>query len=178
MPKHSPAIADPPIDDIMSLYKRPGFLLRRAHQISVSLFTEAAADFGVTTTQYGVLVILRSTEGLDQIGLSKKVGLDRSTTGLVVKKLEERGLVVRCDDPNDLRRKVIVLTAKGERLLDSLRVPAARAQEQALSAFDPDEAAHFLSLLDKFVQTFNSVTRAPLLAESSGNASNESEGGR
>lgn len=148
-----------------SLYKRPGFLLRRAHQISVSLFMHESADIGATTTQYGVLVILRHCEGLDQIGLSKKVGLDRSTTGLVVKKLADDGLVVRVADPNDRRRKVIVLTAKGERHLERLREPAARAQDIALSAFTPDEATQFLSLLGKFVDKFNNITRAPIIPD-------------
>lgn len=148
-----------------ALYKRPGFLLRRAHQISVSLFMEESAGFGVTTTQYGVLVILRACEGLDQIGLSKKVGLDRSTTGLVVKKLESDGLVVRVEDPEDRRRKIIVLTAKGERKLESLKDAAARSQAVALSAFTPEEAEQFLGLLNTFVNRFNGVTRAPIIED-------------
>ena len=155
-------------DGIQSLYKRPGFMLRRAHQISVSIFMEEAGKLGVTTTQYGVLVILRSCDGLDQIGVSKKVGLDRSTAGLVIKKLESDGLVLRIEDPGDRRRKVIVLTAKGERMLASLRGPAARAQEVALSAFEPEEATQFLALLEKFVGKFNGVTRAPIIADEIG----------
>jgi MarR family transcriptional regulator, lower aerobic nicotinate degradation pathway regulator len=152
-----------PENGIDALYKRPGFLLRRAHQISVSLFMEEAGkQLATTTTQYGILVILRSCEGLDQIGLSKKVGLDRSTTGLVIKKLEGEGLIVRLEDPKDNRRKIIVLTARGERKLESLSAPAARAQEIALSAFEPDEAEQFLVLLEKFVNRFNGVTRAPI----------------
>lgn len=148
-----------------ALYKRPGFLLRRAHQISVSLFMDQAAEQGVTTTQYGVLVILRAFEGLDQIGLSKKVGLDRSTTGLVIKRLETDNLVVRVEDPLDRRRKIIVLTAKGERKLESLRPAAARSQEIALSVFTPDEASQLLDLLEKFVTNFNGVTRAPIIID-------------
>jgi DNA-binding MarR family transcriptional regulator len=158
-----PHEADASAQSVDALYKRPGFMLRRAHQISVSLFMEQAAAFGVTTTQYGVLVILRACEGLDQISLSKKVGLDRSTTGLVIKKLETEGLVVRIEDALDHRRKIIVLTAKGERKLESLRTAAARSQAIALSAFTPAEAEQFLSLLGKFVAKFNGVTRAPII---------------
>jgi DNA-binding MarR family transcriptional regulator len=150
---------------VNALYKRPGFMLRRAHQISVSLFMEQTEPFGVTTTQYGVLVILRCYEGLDQIGLSKKVGLDRSTTGMVIKKLEGDGLVVRVEDPEDRRRKIIVLTAKGERKLEGLRPGAAKAQEIALSAFTEEEADQFLTLLGKFVDKFNGVTRAPIVPD-------------
>lgn len=148
-----------------ALYKRPGFLLRRAHQISVSLFMEESAEFNITTTQYGVLVILRGFENLDQIGLSKKVGLDRSTTGLVVKRLESEGLVVRVEDRADRRRKVIVLTGKGERKLENLKHAASVARDRSLSAFTPEEGAEFLHLLEKFVDKFNGVTRAPIVLD-------------
>lgn len=157
----SSSTATPPSVD--ALYRRPGFMLRRAHQIAVSLFMEQPDADGTTTTQYGVLVILRACEGLDQIGLSKKVGLDRSTTGLVIKKLEEEGHVVRVEDPEDLRRKVLVLTARGERKLESLRSVAAQSQEKALSVFSPKEAEQFLKLLSKFVDHFNGITRAPII---------------
>ena len=162
MASNTPTALPPSLD---ALYKRPGFMLRRAHQISVSLFMEQPGAAGVTTTQYGVLVILRACEGLDQIGLSKKVGLDRSTTGLVIKKLESDGFVVRVQDPEDRRRKVIVLTAKGERKLEELKPVAVKAQETALSAFTAEEATQFLDLLGKFVDRFNGVTRAPIVVD-------------
>ena len=146
-----------------TLYTRPGFLLRRAHQIAVTLFLNELDDKAVTTTQYGVLVILRHCEGLDQIALSKKVGLDRTTTALVVSKLEHKGLAVRMPDPNDGRRKVIVLTGRGERMLERLKAPAKKAQERALSVFSADEAEEFVALLDKVVAHFNTQTRAPIL---------------
>jgi MarR family transcriptional regulator, lower aerobic nicotinate degradation pathway regulator len=148
-----------------ALYHRPGFMLRRAHQISVSLFMQQPDATDITTTQYGVLVILRACEGLDQISLAKKVGLDRSTTGLVITKLETSGYVVRVTDPQDLRRKVIVLTAKGERKLESLKGVAARSQEMALSVFTPAEARQFVTLLSKFVAHFNETTRAPIVKD-------------
>lgn len=152
-------------NSVDALYKRPGFLLRRAHQISVSLFMEETAEFNITTTQYGVLVILRGFEDLDQIGLSKKVGLDRSTTGLVVKRLESEGLVVRVEDRADRRRKVIVLTGKGERKLENLKHAAGVARDRSLSAFTAEEGAEFLRLLEKFVDKFNGVTRAPIVLD-------------
>jgi len=69
------------------------------------------------------------------------------------------------EDAEDRRRRIIVLTAKGERQLEKLRPSAAKAQERALSVFSEEEAALFLSLLEKFVNKFNGVTRAPLVQE-------------
>src|SRR5262252_4957324 len=77
------------------LYRRPGFMIRRAHQIAVSLFLEETGELGITTTQYGILFLLKHRPGIDQISAAKLIGLDRSTTGMVVNKLEQAGLVRR-----------------------------------------------------------------------------------
>ena len=77
-----------PNDPLDELYRRPGFMIRRAHQIAVSLFLEETGELGITTTQYGILVLLKHHDGIDQITVSKLLGLDRSTTGTVLEKLE------------------------------------------------------------------------------------------
>lgn len=148
-----------------ALYSRPGFLLRRAHQISVALFLEEAAGFGLTTTQYGTMVVLRARGSLDQVGIATLVGIDRSTTALVVGKLEDAGYVERRDDPVDKRRKIITLSPAGHAMLDRVAEPAQRARDRALEAFSPRDAAKFLALLGRFVDAFNEQTRAPIRAD-------------
>jgi MarR family transcriptional regulator, lower aerobic nicotinate degradation pathway regulator len=150
------------VTDLQALYKRPGFLMRRAHQIAVSIFMDETAPTGVTTTQYGLMYILRARPGLDQISLAKLIGLDRSTTGLVLGKLERSGLVVRQPSAHDRRRKELALTPQGETLLVSLAEPVQRAQAKAMEPFTEAERVQFLSLLEKFVTVYNGVVRAPL----------------
>jgi DNA-binding MarR family transcriptional regulator len=161
-----------------ALYARPGFLMRRAHQISVSLFTQETADLGITSTQYGVLYVLEARGRLDQIGLAQLVGIDRSTAALVVGKLEEAGYIKREEDPDDRRRKLLVLTRRGRKMLDDMAEPARRAQEQALSVFGEPERATFLSLLQTFVCAFNEETRAPIIPEADGKAARRRKNGK
>lgn len=146
------------------LYRRPGFMLRRAHQISVALFLEETAGLGLTTTQYGTMVALRARGSLDQVGIATLVGIDRSTTALVVSKLEEAGYVERRDDAVDKRRKIITLSKAGHAMLDGAAAPAQRAKERTLQAFSARDAAKFLALLERFVDVFNEQTRAPIRA--------------
>lgn len=153
------------------LYRRPGFLLRRAHQISVSLFLEEAAGLGLTTTQYGTMVVLRARGSLDQVGIATLVGIDRSTTALVVSKLEEAGYIERRDDAVDKRRKVITLSKTGHKMLERVAEPAQRARERALAAFGKQDAAKFVALLERFVDVFNENTRAPIRSMSGNDAS-------
>ena len=136
-------------------------MIRRAHQIAVSLFLAETGALGVTNRQYGILFALRHRPGIDQISVARLLGLDRSTTGMVIKKLEQAGLIGRGVGARDRRRASLTLTRAGERLLDRLAAPAQRAQARVLSGFTPPERAQFLALLDKFIRNFNDSTRVP-----------------
>lgn len=156
---------EPRGESLDALYGRPGFLLRRAHQISVALFLEETAETGLTTTQFGTLIVLRARGSLDQVGIATLVGIDRSTTALVVSKLADAGYIERRDDPVDRRRKIITLSEAGHAILDRVTQPAQRARERALEPFSAKDAAKFLSLLERFVEVFNEQTRASIRSE-------------
>jgi DNA-binding MarR family transcriptional regulator len=156
------SITKSPIEE---LHQRPGFLIRRAQQIAVALFLEETGPLGITNTQYGILLVLKNRPGIDQISVAKLLGLDRSTTGMVLGKLETAGLIERQVEKQDRRRHNLALTAAGERILDQLAEPARRAQKRVLSAFNPEEQTAFVKLLDKFVGKFNGSTRVPLDAQ-------------
>jgi DNA-binding MarR family transcriptional regulator len=147
------------------IYRRPGFMLRRAHQIAVGIFAEEGGEFDLTTTQHGVLTALRTFPALDQISLGRLLGLDRSTIGTVVKRLEARGLIRRGISKDDRRRRILDLTVEGERLQGAVGEAAARAQDRLLSAFTPLEAAMLLGLLTKLIEINNAETRVPMRAE-------------
>lgn len=161
-------VASPPKAALEELYQRPGFLIRRAQQIAVSLFLEETGELGITNTQYGILLVLKNRPGIDQISVAKLLGLDRSTTGMVLGKLEKAGLVGRCIGTRDRRKRALALTHAGEVMLEALAEPARRAQAQVLSPFTAEERTMFLRLLEKFVGTFNDSTRVPLEAHRDG----------
>jgi DNA-binding MarR family transcriptional regulator len=150
------------------LYRRPGFMIRRVHQIAVALFIEETGKLGVTNRQYGILFVLKHRPGIDQISVANLLGLDRSTTGMVLKKLEEDGLVARSVGAHDRRRHSLKLTRSGEKMLSQLAEPARKAQARVLSAFTPQEQTLFLELLHKFMCAFNDSTRVPLDPHRSG----------
>ena len=149
----------PSLEDI---YGRPGFMIRRAHQIAVAIFLEEARESRITPTQYGVLLILERRPGIDQNTLARLLGLDRSTTGMVVRKLAERGLLARATGVGDLRRRELRLTRPGATLLDEIVVGARRAQQRLLSPLPARERRRFLDLLARLTEAFNETTRVPV----------------
>ena len=102
-------------------------MIRRAHQIAVSLFLEETGALGITNRQYGILLVLKHRPGIDQITVAKHLGLDRSTTGMVLNKLERDGLVGRVIGANDRRKRSLKLTPAGERMLRRLAAPGRRS---------------------------------------------------
>src|SRR5580704_6837883 len=98
---------------LQELRRRPGFMIRRAHQIGVAVFLEETAELRVTTTQYGILYVLDARPDIDQITLARLLGLDRSTTGMVLETLEDGGFVRRKVAVHDKRRRSLSLTPAG-----------------------------------------------------------------
>jgi MarR family transcriptional regulator, lower aerobic nicotinate degradation pathway regulator len=144
------------------LYRRPGFMIRRAHQIAVAIFLDETRESRITPTQYGVLVILERRPGIDQNTLARLLGLDRSTTGLVVRKLAERGLIARAAGAADMRRRELKLTRPGVVLLDRVAASTHRAQRRLLSPLPARERKRFLDLLARLAEAFNRTTRVPV----------------
>ena len=64
---------------LSDMYQRPGFLLRRAHQISAAIFEAACADLELTQAQYGALTVLASEPGIDQTRLARALAFDKVT---------------------------------------------------------------------------------------------------
>ena len=140
----------------------PGHLMRRCQQIAVSVFLDECRDWDLTPLQFAVLVALSRDGPEDQMRLGGALALDRTTIGVVVKKLEERGLVARSVSEKDRRSKPVSITADGlAHLLDVL--PAAEtAQDRMPAPLSAAERRQFVSLLQKMADGNNDESRAPL----------------
>ena len=156
-----PSASSRPPADLRGLYERPGFMIRRAHQIATSIFLDASAPLGATPTQYGVLSVLDAKPGLDQITLARRLGLDRSTAGTVVRTLTMAGHVARSVGP-DRRRRTLHLTTAGMERLAALHPPATAAIDRLMRPLDETERSTFLFLLGKVTRAHNEASRVPI----------------
>lgn len=144
------------------LYDMPGHLIRRCHQISVGTFQDLCGDFDLTSIQFAVIWGIAQRPGVDQVQLSGVVGIDRTTIGNVLLRLEKRGIVSRAADDQDRRVKRLTLTDAGKKLLADA-MPAVRAvQDQLLAPLKKQEREDFIRLLGKVVSLNNENSRAPL----------------
>lgn len=147
------------------LSHRPGFLIRRLHQIHLALFAEECASFDVTPVQYSIMTVVAEQPGLEQARLAYEVGIDRTTLANVVARLETRGLIRRDASDTDRRLKLVSLTRRGTTLLAKMDEPARRAHDRTIEALPPKERARFMEVLRRLVDAGNEYGRAPLRLE-------------
>jgi DNA-binding MarR family transcriptional regulator len=133
------------------LTERPGFLVRRLHQIHVGLFVEMCGSFGVTPLQYSLLSALMERGEADQTSLANAVALDRTTTTGALKRLEARGLVSREISAADRRSQTCRLTPAGQELHGAMEQAARRAHEATTAALTAGEQATLINLMKKIV---------------------------
>lgn len=144
------------------IWKRPGFLIRRLHQIQVAVFMAESAELEITPVQLGILTIVGESPGVGQIEISEELGLDRSNVANVVERLTRRGLLRQRVSSEDRRKKEITLTRSGQTVLEKIEESAIRGQRKILSAFTEDERKVFLALLTRLVHANNHLGRAVL----------------
>src|SRR5258708_19792089 len=127
--------------DPWPLRQRPGFLIRRLHQIHVALFQEKCAEFEITPLQYSLLSALAVRGTADQTSLAVDVSLDRTTTTGALKRLQARRFIERAVRRDDRRARACRLTAAGTTLLvkmESAARPAHRHTLPTLPKPDPN----------------------------------------
>jgi DNA-binding MarR family transcriptional regulator len=115
------------------------------------------APRGATAPMYNVLLRL-STEGqLSQQELALDAGLDAAGVSRLVAKLYDMKLVAIKVDPQDRRRRLVRLTAKGEAFEQALEPVVDAAMRHAVIGLDENEEYELLRILDKTVRSMVEV---------------------
>jgi DNA-binding MarR family transcriptional regulator len=147
-------------NDYRALSRRPGFLIRRLHQIHLALFVEECGSFNVTPVQYSLMTVLAERPGLEQLDLANEIGVDRSTIGDVLIRMERRGLVRRRVSAGDRRAKLVQLTAKGAKIHRAMARAVQRTHDRTLDALPTRNRKDFLRDLARLVEINNHIGRA------------------
>jgi DNA-binding MarR family transcriptional regulator len=144
------------------LWSRPGYLVRRLHQIHVGLFTDECGGDDITPVQFGMLSALENGEEMDQLTLSTAVGVDRVSGADVIRRMERRGLFERNPSKKDKRAKLIKITDAGKAFANHVRPLMANAQTKLVEPLTLEEREEFLRLIMKLVDANNNASRAPM----------------
>jgi DNA-binding MarR family transcriptional regulator len=117
--------------------------------------SDAIADSGLTTLQYGALLYLakqRDPRGVEQNKLAAGMDVDRNSASLLVEQLVTRELVERHVNGDDRRVRLLRLSPKGKKLVARLEPAHLAANERILSPLTEKERELLFSLIIRVVE--------------------------
>lgn len=136
-----------------SLQARPGFLIRRLHQLHTALFTEECGSENITPIMYSVLSALAQSGPVDQTTLSRAIAVDKTNMADVLERLRKRGLIRRRVSSRDKRVRLATLTQEGQDLLDRVDARAERAHIRTIEDLTPDQQTMFIDLMTHILRS-------------------------
>jgi len=161
--------------EFSELWNRPGFLVRRLHQIHIAMFLEGTRKHHVTPVQFGVLSVLNDRdEALDQVTIAAEVGIDRNTAADVIRRLQRRGLLERPESDRDKRAKLARLSEEGRAFVRRVFPAMERAQDRFIKPLNAQERKRLRHLMQKLVLANNDSGRARLRLNSAPASDRES----
>jgi DNA-binding MarR family transcriptional regulator len=128
-----------------------GKLLRRAHRTYSRKLQDELAAHRVSLAQYLHLRELWELNGITQVELSQKVGIEKASSTAVLDSLERGGLIFRVRNPEDRRKVNVYLTPAGQKIRDVLGPAAKSVAAQAVSDLSMSELDMLFSVLNKMI---------------------------
>lgn len=120
----------------------------------------AIRNEGVGASEIDLIHALRHNPGCTQAKLAEILHADKAAIARRTKNLENKGYLVRKDDPNDKRSQLIYPTEQADTLKSSKAEIEASFYEYLTSSLTDEEAAAFVTLLDKIYVASKTESRA------------------
>jgi MarR family transcriptional regulator, lower aerobic nicotinate degradation pathway regulator len=139
-----------------------GVLIRRLHQVYLTIYARQCAEFDTTPVQSSIMQVLLQYPGIDQRVLATEIGVDRTTVSDVLRRLEGRGIVKRKAGRDDRRTKLVVLTPAGEAMLVRMQDAIDAAHIALVGSLPAADRDRFLGQLESLVQANNHLGRTAL----------------
>ena len=114
---------------------------------------------GVGTEEIDLIHALRHNAGCTQAKLAEILNADKAAIARRTKNLEAKGFLVRKDDPEDGRSKLLYPTEKAEAMKASKAEIETAFYEYLASVLTDEQAQTFASLLDKLYTASKAESR-------------------
>ena len=123
-----------------------GVLLLKIGKVAERRIAEALKPTGLTPRHLGVMFEVQACPTSQQ-ALIEMIGVDPSKLVGLLNDLEAEGLIVRKRDPEDRRRHIVEVSAKGSARLAEAKKIATTVEEELLAGLDPGQREQLLALL-------------------------------
>ena len=132
-------------------------LLSHIHTITADFIIEKLKERGYpdfASSHGNILFQLSVNEEMTMGELSEKINRDKSTTTVLVRKLESEGFITGKPDPADKRSRIIYLTAKGKQFNQTAMDLSKDLLETFYRGFSEEEKQTFFQALMRIKDNF------------------------
>lgn len=140
-----------PPDASGSRDRRIGMVLKRAEQALLHAKAAALKPVGLTLAQYVALSELEQQPGVTGATLARACLVTPQAMMVVLKTLEEQGLISRSPHPRHQNVLELHITPAGEEALQQAREQVAPLERRVFDAFSPNELDTLAQLLDRLI---------------------------
>ena len=133
-------------------------LLSNIHSITADCLTEKMKERGYpdfASSHGNILFQLSVNKKMTMGELTEKINRDKSTTTVLVRKLEKDGFITGEADPVDKRTRIIYLTEKGKHFNKTARELSKELLDTFYKGFTEEEKLSFFNALIKIKENFN-----------------------
>ncbi|MFB6349178.1 MarR family winged helix-turn-helix transcriptional regulator [Moraxella sp. ZJ142] len=128
-----------------------GYLMNHIARQFAILLNDGLKPLGISPAQFPILLTLWEQDGLSQQELVEIADLKQATIANTLSRMERDGLIVRQDNPNDARSRLIFLSDTAKALQTQATQIAQAINHEALSVLSPKEQTAFLAMMGKVV---------------------------
>lgn len=129
-----------------------GRLLKQANNNMMRHFDQFAKQFGLTGNQMAVIDFIMNHEKQEifQRDIEHEFNIQRSTTTVLLQRMEKKGLIERHISSKDARQKAVVLTDKAVKIASACQTYLRAEEEEFAQHFSAEEREIFLNILQHY----------------------------
>ena len=129
-----------------------GRLLKQANNNMMRHFDQFAKQFGLTGNQMAVIDFIMNHEKQEifQRDIEHEFNIQRSTTTVLLQRMEKKGLIERHTSSKDARQKAVVLTDKAVKIASACQVYLRAEEEEFAQKFSAEEREIFLKIVQHY----------------------------
>ncbi|MER5835985.1 MarR family transcriptional regulator [Streptomyces sp. NPDC002130] len=133
--------------------------IRRSEQALMAHHEAVLRAYGLTMTQYTVLLALSREGGMSGAQLARSCGVTQQSMSSVLTNMETKELIRRETSPVHAKVQIATLTDEGEALLDRAYQEVIILERALTDAFTPSEHAALCALLERATTVLIQQTR-------------------
>ena len=135
-----------PADDVT---RHVGYLLKRAQAALRGAMDKVLREYGLTVPQYATLELLAQQPGMSNADLARATFVTRQSGNVVLRGLQEAGLITRPTTADHGRALPARLTEEGRTRLAEVQAAVYAVEQRMIEAIPPRRVAALLTDLDR-----------------------------